>query len=60
MPFTAPFYSANEAKKPAPTRVHHNNTTCPSGRDISHPERRLGTGGYQLCNECKQLTDQRR
>ncbi len=59
MPLTAAYYSANEAKKPPPARVHHNNTICPSGRDIPHPERRLGTGGYRLCNECKQLTDQR-
>jgi hypothetical protein len=49
------FYSVNEVKKEAPYRVHHNNGACPPGRDIPSWERRLGTGGYRLCDDCARL-----
>jgi hypothetical protein len=49
------FYSINEDKKPAAKRVHHNNNACPPGRDIPSHERRTGTGGYRLCEDCHRL-----
>jgi hypothetical protein len=48
----APFYSVNEVDKPVANRVHHNDNTCPPGRDIPQNERRSGTGGYRLCEDC--------
>lgn len=60
MPIVAAFYSINEESKPAPHRVHHNNSNCPPGRDIPAKERRAGTGGYRLCDDCKKLNDQSR
>jgi hypothetical protein len=51
----AAFYSVNEVSKPAEKRVHHNDDTCPPGRDIPQQERRSGTGGYRLCEKCQQL-----
>jgi hypothetical protein len=50
----ADFHSINETKKPAANRVYHNNGTCPPGRDIPASERRTGTGGYRLCDDCKE------
>jgi len=47
------FYSINEATKPPNKRVHHNDDTCPPGRDIPQSERRQGTGGYRLCEDCQ-------
>jgi hypothetical protein len=49
----APFYSVNEANKPAGERVHHNETQCAPGRDIPKHERKSGTGGYPLCKVCQ-------
>lgn len=46
------YYSINETKKPAEKRVHHNDTNCKVGRDIPENERRDGTGGYRLCEDC--------
>ena len=46
------FYSVNEVKKPINQRVHHNDNTCPPGRDIPANEQRNGTGGYRLCEDC--------
>jgi hypothetical protein len=60
MPSTPAFYSVNEAKKPVPNRVHHNNSECPPGRDIPQKERRPGDGGYRLCHDCNELNKQRR
>jgi len=60
MPSTPAFYSINEVKKPEASRVHHNNSACPPGRDIPQNERRTGTGGYRPCVDCKQLNDQGR
>jgi hypothetical protein len=60
MPQVAAFHSVNETSKPAANRVHHNNSNCPPGRDIPKNERRDGTGGYRLCDDCKKLNDQGR
>jgi hypothetical protein len=60
MPKTTAFYSINEDQKPAALRVHHNNNSCPPGRDVPSWERRLGTGGYRLCRDCQTLNDQGR
>ena len=60
MPKTAAFYSINEEKKPVAHRVHHNNSACIPGRDIPQSERRNGTGGYRLCDDCQKLNDQGR
>jgi hypothetical protein len=49
------FYSVNEAKKPPRNQVHHNNDRCPPGRDIPAWERKPGTGGYRLCEDCDRL-----
>jgi hypothetical protein len=46
------FYSVNEASKLPANRVHHNNGACRPGQDIPQNERRLGTGGYRLCDDC--------
>jgi hypothetical protein len=54
------FYSINEVKKPADKRVHHNNGACPPGRDIPQNERKPGTGGYRLCDDCARLNQQGR
>ena len=55
MPATPAFHSVNEAKKPVGNRVHHNNNTCPPGRDIPQKGRKGGTGGYRLCDDCDGL-----
>jgi hypothetical protein len=60
MPKVADFYSINEAKKPAGSRVYHDNGACPSGRDIPLNERRFGTAGYRLCDDCRRLNEQGR
>ena len=60
MPSVAAFYSINEGSKPADKRVHHNNSACPPGRDIPQNERRNGTGGYRLCDDCARLNNQGR
>ena len=59
MPSIAPFYSVNEAKKPVAKQVHHNNSGCVPGRDIPQTERKPGTGGYRLCEDCERLNRQR-
>src|SRR5579885_1746514 len=55
MPRVPAFYSINEALKAPQHRVHHDNSACPSGRDIPSWERRPGTGGYRLCENCDRL-----
>lgn len=54
------FHSVNEVKKPQANRVYHNNNACPPGRDIPSWERRTGTGGYRLCQDCDRLNKQGR
>jgi hypothetical protein len=59
MPKVAEFYSVNETAKPAASRVHHNNSACPPGRDIkAAKEDRPGTGGYRLCLDCDERNKQ--
>jgi hypothetical protein len=60
MPKVPEFYSINEVVKPVGNRVHHNNGACPPGRDIPQNERRPGTGGYRLCDDCARLNAQGR
>jgi hypothetical protein len=60
MPKVPDFYSINEAIKVALNRVYHDNGACPLGRRIPPIERRSGTGGYRLCDDCKNLNDQGR
>jgi hypothetical protein len=52
MPKVPAFYSVNEGKKPTNKQVHHDNSACASGRDIPANERKPGTGGYRLCDDC--------
>ena len=60
MPRVDPFYSVNEAQKPAANRVHHDNSACRPAQDIPRSERRDGTGGYRLCGDCARLNSQGR
>jgi hypothetical protein len=48
-----PYYSVNEAKKPAEKRVHHTDDQCRAGRDIPQKERRYGTAGFRRCMDCE-------
>lgn len=47
----APFHS----KLPG-TDVHHNNNKCTLGNNIESYNRKPGTGGHPLCQECKRLS----
>jgi hypothetical protein len=60
MPSTPEFHSINESKNPPDKRVFHNNSTCIAGRQVPPNERRPGTGGYRLCQECEQKNKQHR
>jgi hypothetical protein len=60
MPAVAAFHSINEVKKPPQHRVYHNNSVCPSGRDIPQGERLSGTGGYRLCEDCQRYNNEGR
>lgn len=53
MPKTSPWHSV---KQP----VHHNNTNCNTGNNIEKENRRDGTGGKPLCEECARLNQQGR
>jgi len=50
------FYSVNEAKKPAANRRYHNNSRCGPGIEIPQIDRRSGTSGYKLCEDCRRLS----
>jgi hypothetical protein len=50
------FYSINEVRKPGPKRGYHNNDACILGRDIPQNDKRNGTGGYRLCDDCEKLS----
>jgi len=56
MPTVPNFHSVNEAAKPLTKRRYHNNSACAPGRDIPQWERRAGTGGYELCEDCIKAT----
>jgi hypothetical protein len=60
MPKVSAFYSINEVKKPSTLRVHHDNSSCPPGRDIPSWERKQGAGNYRLCDDCIELNRQGR
>ena len=60
MPQVMRFYSINEVQKPSTLRVHHDNSSCPPGRDIPSWERKPGTGSYRLCDVCSELDRQGR
>ena len=60
MPLVAAFHSVNEINKAPSQRVHHNNSSCAPGRDIPQWERKVGTGGYRLCDDCDRLNRQAR
>jgi len=51
----SPFYSVNEADKPADERVYHDQSGCGPGSEIKPGDRRSGTGGYRRCQDCKKL-----
>ncbi len=55
MPGIAEFYSINESKKPEQKRVHHNNSTCLAGRSVPQDQRRSGSAGHRLCDDCRML-----
>ncbi len=48
MPKAAPWHSIKQS-------VHHNNTSCNTGNNIESENRRSGTGGKPLCQECTDL-----
>ena len=45
MPKTSPWHSTKEA-------VHHDNTTCGPGGQITPANKQSGTGGKPLCQDC--------
>ena len=49
---TSPWHSTKQT-------VHHDNTACKTGNNIEPENKRTGTGGKPLCQECKAL-DQKR
>ena len=46
MPKVSPWHSVK-------SNVHHNNTNCNTGNNIETENRKPGTGGKPLCQECK-------
>ncbi len=48
MPRVSPFHS----KLPG-TKKHHNNDKCTEGNNIETYNRKPGTGGHPLCDNCK-------
>ena len=61
MPNVSACHSVNEVKKPPMNRVYHNNSALGrKGRDIPENERKLGNGGYRLCEDCSRLKSQSR
>ena len=46
----SPFHS----KLPG-TKVHHNNNECTVGNNIEPENKVPGTGGFPLCERCKEL-----
>jgi hypothetical protein len=56
MPQIPSFYSVGEIIKPVHMRCHHNNDRCGAGKAIPLRDRRNGTGGYRLCDDCRQLS----
>ena len=58
MPEIPEFFALNEITKPREKRVYHNNSGCPAGKGIRVKERRAGTCGYRICEDCKERNEQ--
>lgn len=50
---TDSWHSVLEENKP--DGKYHNNTDCNTGNNIEKENRRPGTGGLRLCDECRRL-----
>ena len=57
MPKIPNFFAFNEVTKPPDERVYHNNSGCLAGKGIPPKERRAGTSGYGICEDCKELSE---
>ncbi len=53
MPTITPWYSKLKGIK-----VYHNNTTCHLGNNIEPRNRKSGTGGKRICEECRRKNKQ--
>ncbi len=60
MPKVEPFYWSKEVNKQPQNRVHHNNSACPLVRTIPLQDRKPGTDGYRLCDDCLKLNNEGR
>ncbi|KKL28441.1 hypothetical protein LCGC14_2375090 [marine sediment metagenome] len=49
MAIVAPWYSVLESDR----NVHHNSSLCTEGNNIEAKNRRAGTDGRPLCENCK-------
>ena len=58
MPEIPEFFALNEITKPREKRVYHNNSGCPAGKGIRVKERRAGTCGYRICEDCRERNEQ--
>lgn len=47
----AAYYSANQSDPD----VHHNQSECPSGKQIPAHNRRSGTNNWPLCAHCRNM-----
>ena len=55
MPSVNAFHSSREGEQPANLQVHHNNSHCEPGKQIKAAGNSIpGTGGYRLCDDCKE------
>lgn len=49
------FHSVNEATKPETERVYHDDSACPSGKEIPAADRRGGRNNFRRCDVCAKL-----
>lgn len=55
MPNVDAFHSYHEPERDESLRVHHNNSHCEPGKQIKAAGTDIpGTGGYRLCDDCKE------
>jgi hypothetical protein len=52
------FYSVDESAKSPVNRMYHNNGFCLEGHAIPLSDRKRGSGGYRLCDCCKDFCQQ--